>query len=220
MSNIVQIALDGPAGAGKSSVAKAVAKKMNFHYLDTGKMYRGLAYFILHNHLDISNDEKIDSMLKSITLDIQKDSIFINGEDITNFVRSPEVTKFVSTVAAKKSIREFLVAKQQEIARTKNIVMDGRDIGTVVLPQATFKFYLDASLEERARRRLRDMNLDETHLRRMKEEILMRDEKDKNRPINPLSQADDAIYIDTSNLTFDEVVGKIINIVKKNKTEI
>jgi len=220
MRNIVQIALDGPAGAGKSSVAKAVAKKMDFHYLDTGKMYRALAYFILQNHLDISDDEKIASMLKLITLDIQKDSIFINGEDITNFVRSPEVTQFVSTVAEKKTIREFLVAKQQEIARTKNIVMDGRDIGTVVLPHATFKFYLDATPEERASRRLRDMNLDETHLNRIKEEIIKRDEKDKNRTIDPLLQAEDAIYIDTSNLTFDEVVEKIINIVKKNKTEI
>lgn len=220
MSNVVQIALDGPAGAGKSSVAKAVAKKLNFHYLDTGKMYRALAYYILQNHFDISKDEKNAVLLDSITLDVQKDSILINGNDVTTFLRSHEVTQFVSTVAEKKSIREFLVAKQKEIAGTKNIVMDGRDIGTVVLPQATFKFYLDASVEERARRRLGDLNLDETHLNKIKNEIILRDEKDKNRTIDPLLQADDAIYIDTSNLTFDEVVDKIINIVKKNNTEI
>ena len=198
----IQIAIDGPASSGKSTVAKIIAKDFGYTYLDTGAMYRAATYIALRNQISPDEPSQLLELLEQYP---------IGDVDVTNPIRENEVTNAVSAFAAIPAVREKLVALQQEIARQGGIVMDGRDIGTVVLPQAELKIFLVASVDERAERRYKE-NLSkgiETDLETLKEEIAARDYKDSHRETSPLKQAEDAIYLDTTGLSILEVVEKI-----------
>lgn len=209
----ISIAIDGPAGSGKSTVAKRVAKEMNITYLDTGAMYRAVTYSVLKSGCDTTDQNGIALLLKDIQIDFVDGELHLNGENINEAIRMPEINQNVSAIASYQDVREKLVFLQQEIACNKSIVMDGRDIGTKVLPNATYKFFLTASIEERATRRYNEMiqkgmDVDKAQLI---EEIRLRDYEDSNRKISPLKQADDAITIDTTEHSIEEVVSMILD---------
>ncbi|MCF7926122.1 MAG: (d)CMP kinase [Candidatus Izimaplasma sp.] len=202
-----QIAIDGPAGAGKSTIAKMVAKELSFQYLDTGAMYRAVTYFAIEENINLKDPNSF-RFVKDLTFDFKHNHIFLNGKDITNKVRTHQVSNNVSDVAAIKLVRQYLVEKQREIAEAKDIVMDGRDIGTKVLKNADYKFFLTASIEQRAKRRYNE-NLEkgiDTDFDKLVQEIKRRDDIDSNRKINPLRPADDAVIIDTSSLNQNQVL--------------
>lgn len=209
----IQIAIDGPASSGKSTVAKIIAKQLGYTYLDTGAMYRSATFLALKNGIEVSNQEKIVELLESNPIRFGRDEngeqlVFLGECDVTLPIRDNQVTNNVSAVAALPLVREKLVHLQQEIAQAGGIVMDGRDIGTVVLPQAELKIFLIASVEERALRRFKE-NTErgiETDLETLKEEIAARDFKDSNRAISPLKAADDAITFDTTGVSIEGVV--------------
>lgn len=208
------IAIDGPSASGKSTVAKEIAKILDINYLDTGAMYRAFTYYLLKENIDF-NEEEIKKIIENINIDIDKDSVILNGEDITKEIRGDEVTKNVSKVSAIPIVREVLVDLQRNISKGKSIVLDGRDIGTVVFPDAKYKFFITATAEERALRRFKD---EKSSITKSYEEILedlkARDVLDSNRKISPLKQAEDAYLIDSTEMTLREVVEKIINIVR------
>ncbi|TAA07400.1 (d)CMP kinase [Streptococcus parasuis] len=209
----IQIAIDGPASSGKSTVAKIIAKQLGYTYLDTGAMYRSATFLALKNGIEVSNQEKIVELLESNPIRFGRNEngeqlVFVGDCDVTLPIRDNHVTNNVSAVAALPLVREKLVHLQQEIAQAGGIVMDGRDIGTVVLPQAELKIFLIASVEERALRRFKE-NTErgiETDLETLKEEIAARDFKDSNRAISPLKAADDAIIFDTTGVSIEGVV--------------
>ena len=209
----IQIAIDGPASSGKSTVAKIIAKQLGYTYLDTGAMYRSATFLALKNGIEVSNQEKIVELLESNPIRFGRNEngeqlVFVGECDVTLPIRDNQVTNNVSAVAALPLVREKLVHLQQEIAQAGGIVMDGRDIGTVVLPQAELKIFLIASVEERALRRFKE-NTErgiETDLETLKEEIAARDFKDSNRAISPLKAADDAITFDTTGVSIEGVV--------------
>ncbi|BCP59448.1 (d)CMP kinase [Streptococcus parasuis] len=209
----IQIAIDGPASSGKSTVAKIIAKQLGYTYLDTGAMYRSATFLALKNGIEVSNQEKIVQLLESNPIRFGRDEngeqlVFVGECDVTLPIRDNQVTNNVSAVAALPLVREKLVHLQQEIAQAGGIVMDGRDIGTVVLPQAELKIFLIASVEERALRRFKE-NTErgiETDLETLKEEIAARDFKDSNRAVSPLKAADDAITFDTTGVSIEGVV--------------
>ncbi len=211
------IAIDGPAGAGKSTVAKRLSKSLNFTYLDTGAMYRAFTFFVLKNNVPLNNLIEIEKALQEFNITFKDGKIFLNGKDISKEIRTEEVTNHVSYISSLKPVREKLVEIQRNIGKNANIVIEGRDIGTVVFPDADIKFYLDASVEERARRRINDNNDSSkaASLEEMMEKIKKRDEYDSNREISPLKKADDAIYIDSTNMNIDEVCNFIIDKIKK-----
>ena len=218
----IQIAIDGPASSGKSTVAKIIAKEFGYTYLDTGAMYRAATYIALKHQLNEDNVEQLLGLLEQHPISFGRSEageqlVFVGDVDITHPIRENEVTNRVSTIAAIPVIREKLVALQQEIAQKGGIVMDGRDIGTVVLPQAEVKVFLVASVDERAKRRYKENMAKgiETDLEKLKEEIAARDYKDSHRETSPLKQAEDAIYFDTTGLTIEEVVDKIKEEAKK-----
>ncbi|WP_314007931.1 (d)CMP kinase [uncultured Streptococcus sp.] len=218
----IQIAIDGPASSGKSTVAKIIAKEFGYTYLDTGAMYRAATYIALKHQLNEDNVEQLLGLLEQHPISFGRSEageqlVFVGDVDITHPIRENEVTNRVSTIAAIPVIREKLVALQQEIAQKGGIVMDGRDIGTVVLPQAELKVFLVASVDERAKRRYKENMAKgiETDLEKLKEEIAARDYKDSHRETSPLKQAEDAIYFDTTGLTIEEVVDKIKEEAKK-----
>lgn len=221
MKRTLQIAIDGPAGAGKSSVAKVLAKRLNCIYLDTGAMYRAVTWLALQQGVKCSDLGRIKQMLDNMWLEFKEEQgiqrIYCNGEDVTESIRSPEISDNVSAVAMIPVVREALVAQQQKIAADCDVVMDGRDIGTMVLPDAQYKFFLTASLEERARRRYLELQKKgtEVDLEQLKQQIALRDQKDSQREISPLVQAADAELVDTSDLTFDEVVEKLFYKIEK-----
>ena len=212
----IQIAIDGPASSGKSTVAKIIAKDFGYTYLDTGAMYRAATYIALRNQISPDEPSQLLELLEQYPISFGRAEtgeqlVFVGDVDVTNPIRENEVTNTVSAFAAIPAVREKLVALQQEIARQGGIVMDGRDIGTVVLPQAELKIFLVASVDERAERRYKE-NLSkgiETDLEILKEEIAARDYKDSHRETSPLKQAEDAIYLDTTGLSILEVVEKI-----------
>ena len=212
----IQIAIDGPASSGKSTVAKIIAKDFGYTYLDTGAMYRAATYIALNNQISPEESSRLLELLEQYPISFGRAEtgeqlVFVGDVDVTNPIRENEVTNAVSAFAAIPAVREKLVALQQEIARQGGIVMDGRDIGTVVLPQAELKIFLVASVVERAERRYKE-NLSkgiETDLETLKEEIAARDYKDSHRETSPLKQAEDAIYLDTTGLSILEVVEKI-----------
>lgn len=212
----IQIAIDGPASSGKSTVAKIIAKDFGYTYLDTGAMYRASTYIALKNQISPDEPSQLLELLEQYPISFGRAEtgeqlVFVGDVDVTNPIRENEVTNAVSAFAAIPVVREKLVALQQEIARQGGIVMDGRDIGTVVLPQAELKIFLVASVDERAERRYKE-NLSkgiETDLETLKEEIAARDYKDSHRETSPLKQAEDAIYLDTTGLSILEVVEKI-----------
>ena len=220
------IAIDGPAGAGKSSIAKALSKKLGYIYIDTGAMYRAVALFFLDNKVEDGNDAKAEELLEKLDISIKYEDgiqkVFLNGDDVTDKLRLEQIGKFASKFSAIGSVRKKLVALQRKLAEKENVVMDGRDIGTVVLPNANLKIYLSASSKIRAKRRyleLIEKGFDSAALdeKAIENEIIKRDEADMNREISPLKKAEDAYYMDTSDMTFDEVVSKILDMVEKER---
>ena len=217
----MKIALDGPAGAGKSSIAKLVAKKLSFVYVDTGAMFRTVAYYFLSQGKDPSDAEMVTEECEKISISIEyKDGaqhIFLDGTDVSTEIRQEEVGKNASVVAKNQAVRNRLLALQRQMAEKQDVIMDGRDIGTVVLPDAQVKIYLTASASVRAERRYKELvEKGETcNLKKIEEDIIARDEQDMNREIAPLKQAEDAVLVDSSYMTIEEVVDKIIEIVEK-----
>ncbi|HEL1629986.1 TPA: (d)CMP kinase [Streptococcus suis] len=209
----IQIAIDGPASSGKSTVAKIIAKNFGYTYLDTGAMYRSATYLALTNGIEVTDQNRIVALLAQYPIRFERDEngqqlVFVGDEDVTLPIRDNQVTNNVSAVAALPLVREELVRLQQEIAQAGGIVMDGRDIGTVVLPQAELKIFLIASVEERALRRFKE-NTErgiETDLESLKQEIVARDYKDSHREVSPLKAADDAITFDTTGVSIEGVV--------------
>ena len=222
MSNQFSIAIDGPVGAGKSTIAKLVAKKLNIIYIDTGAMYRAVGLYVLRCGLDVKNPDDVKSVLNEINLDVRLASdgqtIFLNGEDVTNLIRTPEISMAASAVSAVAEVRSKLVDMQREMANSKSVVMDGRDIGTVVLPNATTKIFLTASLDTRADRRYKELikKGQNVTLEEVKNDIVLRDNNDMSRATSPLKQAEDAILLDSTGKTLDEVVLEVIGFVKKS----
>lgn len=217
----MKIAIDGPAGAGKSSIAKLVAKKLSFVYVDTGAMFRTVAYYFLSQGKDSSDAEMVTEECEKISISIEyKDGaqhIFLDGTDVSTEIRQEEVGKNASVVAKNQAVRNRLLALQRQMAEKQDVIMDGRDIGTVVLPDAQVKIYLTASASVRAERRYKELvEKGETcNLKKIEEDIIARDEQDMNREIAPLKQAEDAVLVDSSYMTIEEVVDKIIEIVEK-----
>lgn len=212
MMKKIQIALDGPAGAGKSTIAKQLAARLDYVYIDTGAMYRAVTLAALEQSLDLNNGEVLGELMKSLDIRLTPGEngqrVFIGDREVTDAIRSIEITNNVSFVARQKEVRAALVTAQRKLADQGGIVMDGRDIGTVVLPDAELKVFLTATVEERAARRHREniargMASDITVLQ---EEIALRDKRDSEREVSPLRQADDALYLDTTEMTIDQVV--------------
>lgn len=214
------IAIDGPAGAGKSTIAKMISKKLDFIYVDTGAMYRALALYFIRNQIKSDEEEKISKVLAdadvTITYANGMQQVMLNGENVTPLIRSEEVGKMASESSVYQSVRTKLLDLQRNMAKTADVVMDGRDIGTFVLPNADFKIYLTASVKERAKRRFLELKEKGSNceLSQIERDIKERDLRDMNRDIAPLKQAEDAVCIDTSSMTIDEVKNRIIEIYK------
>ena len=209
------IAIDGPAGAGKSSIAKIIAKKINIEYVDSGAIYRGITKKMLDSNIKIEDYAKIRDLIENIKIALDNGNVIINDEDVTPFLRTKEVTELVSPVSNNIPIRIRVNSFLNEYAKNKSIIMDGRDIGTVVFPDADYKIYMDASVETRAKRRF-DEKATDMSLEGIKNSIEKRDLNDKTKPFGALKIADDAIYLDTTNLSIDEVVDNILKIIKYN----
>jgi len=217
------VAIDGPAGSGKGTITKILSKKMKLKCIDTGAMYRCVALSLLRNNVDLNNIEKIKEVLETVEIEVteekDKQIVKLNGEDVTKEIRENPVNSIVSQVSTIKEIRAKLVEMQRKIAETTDIIMEGRDITTVVFPNADFKFYLDASAEERARRRLKQN--EEKGINMSYEEILesinTRDYNDTHKDYGALTRTDEQIYIDSTNLTIEEVADIIINKIKESK---
>lgn len=212
------IAIDGPAAAGKSTIAQKVAQMLGYIYIDTGAMYRAVTLKALNEKIDVEDEETIANMLKDTTIRLTNDKkVFLDEVDVTDAIRQPIVSQNVSAVSAIRFVRDELKNRQIDYAKTDNVVMDGRDIGTNVLPNADYKIFMTASVDVRAKRRY-DENLRRSipcDIETLKEEIELRDKLDSTRKHSPLTKAEDAIVVDTSDLTIDEAVEAIINIVKK-----
>lgn len=219
--NSIQIAIDGPASSGKSTIAKLLADKYHLVYVDTGAMYRTLTYLALKNKINIDDEQALTALLKEVNITFKRakdgQDVFANGEKITKKIREHEVTNNVSVVSSFPNVRKELVRRQQALAKESGVVMDGRDIGTVVLPNADVKIFLIASVEERANRRYLENQKKgiETNFERLKEEIIARDDYDSNRKESPLKQAEDAICVDTTGLSITEVVNKCVELINK-----
>ncbi|MBS7329252.1 MAG: (d)CMP kinase [Lachnospiraceae bacterium] len=216
----MNIAIDGPAGAGKSTIAKKVAKKMGYIYVDTGAMYRAMALFMIKQGIDPSDAPSIEEACKIADISIEyrdgEQVVLLNGENVNAYLRTEEVGNMASVTSVNAKVREKLVELQQKLAKTKDVVMDGRDIGTVVLPNAEVKVYLTASSLVRAQRRALELEAkgESADLSKIEADIIERDNRDMTRAISPLKQAEDATLIDSSYMTIDEVVEAILNLVK------
>ena len=217
----IAVAVDGPAGAGKSSISKIVAKKLGYLYIDTGAMYRSVTWAVLHNHIDVNNQKAVEALLPELdlTMEASDDSckVFIAGQDVTDFIRTPQVNNAVSIVASYKGVRQYLVERQRLMAEAGGVILDGRDIGSVVLPNAELKIYLTASVEARAMRRYLEVKgtVNEQTLEDIKDSVIQRDDMDKNRKESPLIQVEDAVLVDSSEMTFDETVEHILHLVQE-----
>ncbi len=217
----IAVAVDGPAGAGKSSISKIVAKKLGYLYIDTGAMYRSVTWAVLHNHIDVNNQTAVEALLPELdlTMEASDDSckVFIAGQDVTDFIRTPQVNNAVSIVASYKGVRQYLVERQRLMAEAGGVILDGRDIGSVVLPNAELKIYLTASVEARAMRRYLEVKgtVNEQTLEDIKESVMQRDDMDKNRKESPLIQVEDAVLVDSSEMTFDKTVERILHLVQE-----
>ena len=212
------IAIDGPAGAGKSTIAKQAASRLGFIYVDTGAMYRAIALYLLRNEVDPEDEEALKQALKEIKIELKyldnAQRIILNGEDVSGLIRTEQVSEMASLSSSKAIVRRALLSLQRDIAASNDVIMDGRDIGTVILPDADLKIYLTASVEARARRRFKEdqekgfsYTLDE-----IKRDIQSRDQRDMNREVSPLKKADDAVEIDSSDMTIEEVLAEILRL--------
>ena len=212
------VAIDGPAGSGKGTVCKILADLENLVYIDTGAMYRCIAYLILKNNIDITDENKIVELAKNADIQFVGDKVMLNGTDVTKEIRTMDVTKIVSPVSSIIPLREVLVDMQRKMSESLDVIMEGRDITTVVLPNANYKFYLDASIDERANRRFKEnkekgmsVNYDE-----ILENIKARDYNDMNKPVGALKRTDEQVYIDSTNMSIDEVVEKIRSVIGRD----
>lgn len=219
----MQIAIDGPAASGKSTVAKILASKLKATYIDTGAMFRAVTLYLLKQEGLITRVELWDQKLADIDIQLEMtefgQKVFLNQEDVTEAIRSQEVSRQVSKVAADLKVREYLLKEQRRLAKNQDVVMDGRDIGTTVLPQADYKFFLIASSRVRAQRRFDELSKNghrPISIEQIEKDIQARDEYDRNRKYAPLKKAEDAIEIDTSNMTIDEVVEKMLTFISRN----
>lgn len=222
MSLKINIAIDGPAGAGKSTVARKVARQLGYIYIDTGAMYRAIALQVLRSGINIDNQQQLDCLLNQVSISLSytadgEQMIFLNGADVSREIRTAEVSALASPVSQKQAVRSKLVHMQQELARDGGVVMDGRDIGSNVLPNAECKIFLTADLEERARRRFLEMQ-DKGHkvvLEQLQQDILQRDKNDQERDLNPLLRVADACLVDTTNMSLAEVVETVVQLAQK-----
>ena len=216
------VAIDGPAGSGKGTITKLVGDKLGLINIDTGATFRCVALNMLNENIKIEEEDKIKQMLEKINIEMQEDGkIFLNGTEVTNRIRENDVNNFVSPISTIRIVREKLLHIQRNIAKDKNVIIEGRDIGTSVFPNADVKIYLDASPEERAKRRQKqneEKGIESTFEEVLKN-IIDRDKRDSSREISPLKQAEDAVYVDTTNLTIEEVVNTIIKIIQNKKGE-
>ncbi len=212
----IAIAIDGPAAAGKSTVAKIVAGTLNYTYIDTGAMYRAVTFHVLHHRVDIHNEEAISTLLPEMTIEFMnkngKQHVLLNDQDITNDIRSEQVTNSVSTVSSHSKVRREMVKRQQQFVAERGVVMDGRDIGTQVIPDAEVKFFLIASVKERAERRYKENKRRgyPSEIHQIEQEIRDRDLQDMQRKVSPLVKADDAIELDTTSYSIQEVAEQIL----------
>lgn len=216
-NSIYQIAVDGPSGAGKSTVAKHLAKELCIDYIDTGAMYRAVAYKMLQNNITPDDSDALNEMLDNTTVDFSDGNTLLDGDIVNYLIRTPEVTKMASACSAVPAVREKLVALQRELGNRKSVIMDGRDIGTNVFTNAKFKYFITASVDERAERRFREMKLKDPDVQfeNVKRDIEKRDLDDSTRKLNPLVKADDAIEIDSTGLGITEVTELILNNIKE-----
>lgn len=207
------VAIDGPAGSGKSTIAKIVCKELGFTHIDTGAMYRAVGLFALNKGVDIYDEEKINAILDDIEIKYVDGKIYLNGSDVSGLIRTPEVSNAASRVSSYKLVREKLVYLQQKASENGKYILDGRDIGYKVLPNANLKVFLTASIDCRAERRFKE--LPNANLEEIKEQIKIRDHNDSTRKESPLKMADDAILVDTTEMTIEEVSNKIITLIKE-----
>lgn len=214
----MNIAIDGPAGAGKSTIARRAAKEMGFIYVDTGAMYRAVALYMLNNDVNVEDEVAVSEAVANVVVDLayegDEQQILLNGENVNGLIRTPKVSAAASKTSAYPAVRARLLDLQKNIAANNSVLMDGRDIGTVVLPNAELKIFLTASAEVRGERRYKELIAkgEEADLSSIIDDIEKRDEQDRNRAVSPLVQAEDAVLVDTSNMTIDEVVNHIIEL--------
>lgn len=222
----INIAIDGPAGAGKSSVSKRIAKELSYIYLDTGALYRAIGIYALRNGADTTSDKLITPLLKDISLTLKHvdgiQRIFLNGEDISEIIRKSDASMAASNVSAIPSVRAFLLDIQKNIAKENNLIMDGRDIGTIILPHAQIKIFLTATPEERARRRYEEMTLKGQNVdyKVLLKEIKERDFNDSTREISPLKPADDAIIVDNTGFVFEQSVEALLGLIRSRLNDL
>ena len=221
-----KIALDGPSGAGKSTVAKALAKALGIVYVDTGALYRTVGYYIRQKNTDPKNAEAVGALLSEINIEIRYEDgsqhVYLNGEDLGDKIRTPEMSMYASAVSAIPAVRAFLLDTQREIARKNSVVMDGRDIGTVILPDAEIKVFLFASNEARAERRYKELIAkgEDVKYEDVLREMIERDNNDRNRDVAPAVPAADAVMMDNSNMSIEENVAAVIELIKAKGIEI
>lgn len=217
---MISVAIDGPSGAGKSTLARAAANKLGYTYVDTGACYRAIALHFIRQQIDYHDPQQVEQALSEIWLNLKyqdgEQRVFLNGEDVSEAIRTPEVTEVVSPLSALPIVREWLLEFQRRLADDRNVIMDGRDIGTVVLPQADVKIYLTASPEERAKRRLKDFLAKgiEIDYNKVLEDMRQRDKRDSTRKVAPLQQAEDAVLLDTTTLDFQQSLARMLEIIK------
>ena len=221
---MIRIAIDGPGGAGKSTVAKSVAKELGIIYVDTGALYRTIGLYMLNNGIDPKDAPAVAAALPDFTLELKfvdgKQTVLLNGEDVGDRIRTPEASMAASAVSAIKEVRAYLLDTQRNIAAKNSVIMDGRDIGTVILPDAEVKIFLTASPEARAKRRYKELIAkgQEVTYEQVYSEMVERDRNDSTRDIAPCVQAEDAVLLDNSELDFEGTVNAVLEIVKKKKT--
>ena len=217
----MNIAIDGPAGAGKSTIAKLVAKELGFLYVDTGAMYRSIALFFIENNVNLEEEQEISDACSKINIEIKYEDgvqqVYLNNRNVSALIRQEQVGNMASKAAAKKAVRDKLLFLQRDIAAENDVIMDGRDIGTFVLPDAEIKIYLTASVKTRAKRRYDELVAkgENPEIDKIEADIEQRDYQDMNRKIAPLKQAEDAVYLDTSDMNIEQVVAYICNLTKK-----
>lgn len=212
------IAIDGPSGAGKGTVARAIATALGYDHVDTGAMYRAVAWKAVHEGLPLHDDAQVTALAQRATLESGQGSVVIDGHDVTRAIRTPEIDKAAASVARLPGVREVLVARQRKLGERSRVVMEGRDIGSVVFPDAAVKVYLDASAEERARRRAGDpahTGGQEGTLAGLQNDLQERDKSDSERPVAPLTLARNALYIDTTGMPVEQVVEMVLAVVKE-----